>query len=173
MRVRRVEADGAARRLDGLVELLWDAVDSGASQAFLPPLSAEDATRYWLRVIGDIAEGERILVVAEDEDGVEGAVQLGLVQTPNQPHRAEVSELMVHRRGRRKGLGRMLLEAIEEEAGRVERTLLTLDTRAGDFVEPLCESLGYTRAGTIPGFALDSEGAPTDTSFFWKRLTPR
>ena len=172
MRVLQVEADGAAKRLDGLVQLLWDAVDSGASLSYLPPLSAEDATRFWLRVIGGIADGERVLAVAEDNDGVAGAVQLGLIQTPNQPHRAEVAELMVHRRARRKGLGRVLMERIEEEARRVGRTLITLDTRTGDFAEPLCEALGYTRAGVIPGFAMNADGSLSDTSFFWKRVEP-
>lgn len=172
-RVLRVEADGAARRLDGLVHLLGDAVESGALLAFLPPLAAEDATRYWLRVIGDIAEGRRILVVAEDEDGPQGSIQLGLVQMPNQPHRAEISELMVHRRVRKQGIGRMLLERAETEADEAGRTLLTFDTRSGDFAEPLCESLGYTRAGTIPGFTMTGDGEFSDTSFFWKRVQPR
>lgn len=172
MRVLRVEADGAAKRLDGLVHLLGDAVDSGTSLAFFPPLGAEDATRYWLRVISDIADGRRILIVAEDENGLQGTIQLGLVQTPNQPHRAEVSELMVHPQARQQGIGRTLMDRVEVEAADAGRSLLTFDTRSGDFAEALCESLGYTRAGTIPGFAITSDGDFTDTSFFWKRIEP-
>ena len=62
---------------------------------------------------------------------------------------------------------------VEAEAVDAGRPLLTFDTRSGDFAEPLCESLGYTRAGTIPGFAIRGDGSFADTSFFWKRIEAR
>jgi tetratricopeptide (TPR) repeat protein len=51
--------------------------------------------------------------VAEDERGVCGTVQLVLDLPENQPHRADLAKMLVHRRARRRGLGAALLRAAE------------------------------------------------------------
>jgi hypothetical protein len=62
---------------------------------------------------------------------------------------------------------------LEQEAGRVGKTLLTLDTRAGDAAERLYRAMGWHEAGCIPGFALNADGTPCDTVLFWKSVNPR
>jgi ribosomal protein S18 acetylase RimI-like enzyme len=168
--VRTLDATEAARRIDALVEILCDAVDSGASVSFLPPMDPASARRFWEKTIAAVAAGDRMLCVAEDEAGPVGAVQLELVATPNQPHRREVAKLLVHRRARRQGVGRMLMLALEEEARRAGRKLITMDTRKGDKAEPLYVSLGYTIAGVIPRYALSGEGTLDDTAILYKEL---
>ena len=59
---------------------------------------------------------------------------------------------------------------LETEALAAGRTLLTLDTRAGDRAEGLYRSMGWLTLGTIPGYALMKDGTFEDTLFFWKRL---
>ena len=55
---------------------------------------------------------------------------------------ADITKLLVHRRARRRGVGRALMEAIEARAREAGFTLLTLDTVRGDPAEQL-----YTTAG--------------------------
>jgi hypothetical protein len=48
--------------------------------------------------------------------------------------------------------------------------LLTLDTRADDAGDALYRRLGWREAGRIPGFALNADGTPCDTLFFYKQI---
>ena len=89
---------------------------------------------------------------------------------PNQPHRADVAKLQVHRRARGQGLGRALMEAIENRARTAGFTLLTLDTKLGDVAETLYERSGWTRVGVIPNYALYPDGRPCATTVFYKEL---
>jgi GNAT superfamily N-acetyltransferase len=78
--------------------------------------------------------------------------------------------LLVHRRSRRTGLGTQLMYTIEDAARCAGFRLLTLDTKRGDAVEHVYRQLGWTPAGTIPGYALDPDGTPHDAVIFYKAL---
>lgn len=158
--------------LPQLISLFLDALDSGAALGFLPPLSAEAAADYWRRVAAGVQAGELVLLVAYDAATHEivGAVQLAPAPQTNGRHRAEVMKMMVHRRARRQGLARRLLQALETEARRRGRTTLVLDTRAGDVAEPLYQSVGYRVAGTIPAFAQSADGSLHATVLYYKLL---
>ncbi len=150
-----------------LAALLLDAVASGASVGFLDTLTVNDAAAWWRERLSD----ERaIVLVARDAEGIAGTVQLLPAPMPNQPHRADIAKLQVHRRARGHGLGRALMNAIEERARAAGFTLLTLDTKCGDAAETLYESTGWTRVGVIPNYALDPDGSPCDTVVFYKQL---
>ena len=170
--IERLDAAGAREDLPALVEILRDAVDGGASVSFLPPLGAAEAERYWRGIVAAVDAATRILLVARVSGRIDGTVQLDLDQPQNGGHRAEVAKLLVHRRARRRGLGRAMLSAIEEEALRAGRTLLVLDTRRGDAGEGLYRSQGYVEAGVIPGYARSAEGSRTDTVFFYRVFEP-
>src|SRR5262249_27284352 len=103
--------------------------------------------------------------------GIAGAVQLHPAWAPNQPHRADVAKLLVHRRCRRSGLGTRLVQGIEDAARTAGFSLLTLDAKPGAPAEHLYRRMGWTLVGTIPGFALDPDGkALHDDVIFYKRL---
>src|SRR5712671_356468 len=89
--------------LSALARLLVDAVESGAAVSFLSPLSLEQAEAWWRRTLATAHAGA-ICLVARDRDGICGTVQLQPAWAPNQPHRAEIVKLLVHRRSRRAGL---------------------------------------------------------------------
>ena len=166
--VRRLHAvDEAA--IEGLADLLIDCVEGGASVSFMHPLSRERALAFWRRVARDVAGGGRALVIAEDAQGVCGTVQLVLEQPENQPHRAELSKMLVHRRARRRGLGEALMRAAEAAAREAGKTLLVLDT-ANPEAERLYERMGWTRVGVIPGFALLPHGGLCGTTFYYREL---
>jgi GNAT superfamily N-acetyltransferase len=141
------------RHVEGLADVLIDCVDGGASVSFMQPLPRAKALEFWRGVADGVAQGERALLIAEDGGGVIGTVQLILHQPENQPHRADLSKMLVHRRARRRGVGAALLRAAEGAARECGKSLLVLDT-ASDDAERLYASLGWQRCGVIPGYAL-------------------
>jgi GNAT superfamily N-acetyltransferase len=155
--------------LRALAELLVDAVESGAAVSFLAPLALERAQDWWRRTIAASSSGA-IFLAARDGEGIIGSVQLHPAWAPNQPHRAEIAKLLVHRRSRRTGLGTRLMLAIEDAARQAGFSLLTLDTKRGDTAERMYRHLGWTPVGTIPGYALDPDGTPHDAVIFYKDL---
>jgi GNAT superfamily N-acetyltransferase len=156
-------------QIDQLTDVLIDCVEGGASVSFMHPLTRERAAAFWRRVAQGVASGERVLVVAEDAQGVCGTVQLMLDQPENQPHRAELMKMLVHRRARRQGLGAALMHAAETAARDCGKTLLVLDT-ANPEAERLYERMGWVRVGVIPDFALLPFGGLCQTTFFYRTL---
>jgi GNAT superfamily N-acetyltransferase len=169
-KIREIAAGEAPSLIEPLTDLLVDAVASGASIGFLPPLGRDDAVAYWNAVGNSIDAGERILLVAEHEGRIVGTVQLTLELRANGRHRAEVSKLLVHTGVRRQGIGRALMVAVERLAAERGRTTLVLDTRLGDPSELLYTSLGYIKAGVIPQYARSAAGELHTTAFFYKLL---
>jgi ribosomal protein S18 acetylase RimI-like enzyme len=161
----------AARGLRaGFVELLRDVVAGGASVGFLDPLADDEAAAYWDAVFAEVDAGSRRLFAVREGDRVLGTIQLAIPWKPNARHRAAVEKLLVHTTARRQGLGTLLMRAAEDAAVAVGRTLLILDTRAGDLAGRLYEKLGYVRAGVIPGYALNPAGRPQAAAFYYRDL---
>lgn len=162
--------DAVEEELENLSALLTDCVDAGASIGYLPPLSNDLAVLYWREVAATVNAGTRVLLVAKNGKTLAGSVQLSLCTKQNGLHRAEVEKLMVHTNYRRKGVGRTLLNAIEQIAVSGSRRLIVLDTRADDVASNLYRSAGYIEAGRIPEFALSASGKLDGTSIFYKLL---
>lgn len=161
-------AEKAEQDIAKLAGLLIDAVDSGASIGFLPPLGFDEALEYWHGVIDAIAGGRRVLLVVREGDVVQASVQIDLEMRANGNHRAEVMKLFVHRRARRRGMARALMVEAEATAQRLGRSLLLMDTRKGGEAEKMCESLGYVRYGEVPNYARSSNGQLHTTVFFYR-----
>jgi len=157
------------RQLQGLAEVLIDCVDGGASVSFMQPLPLGKALDFWRGVAAGVARGARALLAAEDDRGIIGTVQLILEQPENQPHRADLSKMLVHRRARRRGVGEALLRAAEVAARDCGKSLLVLDTASAD-AERVYVKLGWQRCGVIPGYALLPQGGLCDTTYFYKNL---
>jgi acetyltransferase len=163
-------AEQAESDIEQLVDLLIDAVDSGASIGFMPPILRAEALAYWQDVIGAMRTGRRVLLVAMDGSLVQGSVQLDLEPRANGNHRAEAIKLFVHRRARRRGLATSLMLEVESTARRLGRTLLLMDTRKGGEAEKMCESLGYTRYGEVPKYARSGDGRLDASVFYYHQL---
>ncbi|HWA16782.1 MAG TPA: GNAT family N-acetyltransferase [Gemmatimonadales bacterium] len=169
IRLRRLTTVSPAE-IEQLATVLADCVEGGASVSFMWPMSREHAIQFWRKVAGGVARGERALLVAEDDEGICGTVQLVLDLPENQPHRADLAKMLVHRRARRRGVGAMLMQGAESMARDCGRTLLVLDTVTGGDAERLYERLGWTRVGSIPRYALMPDGAPCATTVFYRDL---
>jgi len=166
--VRRVETVDDAL-VDALADVLIDCVEGDASVSFMHPLTRERARSFWRHVADGVAAGERIVFVASDDQGLCGTVQIVFPSSENQPHRADVSKMIVHRRARRLGLGEALMRAAEQTALELGRTLLVLDT-ASEEAKRLYERLGWIRVGTVPDYALMPRGGYCDTVFYYRKL---
>ncbi|MBP2300402.1 GNAT family N-acetyltransferase [Azospirillum picis] len=166
----RVLAGAEARdAVPALAGVLLDCVEGGASVSFMAPFDRGTAEGFWREVAAGVERGERILLVAEDGEGVLGTVQLVVQQPPNQPHRADLSKMLVHSRARRRGIGKALMDAAEDAARAAGKTLLVLDTASPD-AERLYTRAGWIKVGVIPGYALWPGGGFCDTTFFYKAL---
>lgn len=169
--IRRLDAREAAASVEALADVLIDCVAGGASVSFMWPLPRGKALDFWRAVADGVARGERVLLVAQDADGaIAGTVQLVTAMPENQPHRAEVAKMLVHRRARRRGLAQRLMAAVEAAAREAGRTVLVLDTATGGDAERLYERAAWQRVGVVPDYALMPDGAFCSTTFFCKRL---
>ena len=160
----------APPEVDGLVDVLVDCVEGGASIGFMLPLARARAHEFWSGVADAVGRGDRALLVAEDDEGVCGTVQLTLAQPDNQPHRADLSKMLVHRRARRRGLGEALMQAAEAVAVDCGKTLIVLDAVTDGDAYRLYSRLGWVRVGEIPDFALWPEGGYCSTTYFYRSL---
>jgi GNAT superfamily N-acetyltransferase len=136
----------------------------------MAPFSDEQGREAFEAVASEVEQGRRLVLAAFVNDDLVGTVQVVLALPPNQPHRAEIAKLLVHRSARRRGLAQLLMERAEAEARAEGKTLLVLDTVTGDSAERLYERLGWNKVGVIPGYALYPDGRPCDTTVFWKAL---
>ena len=159
-----------AAHIDQLADVLIDCVEGGAGVGFLHPISRDTAVAFWTRVARGVAAGERALLVAGDDAGLCGTVQLVLATPENQPHRADVAKMLVHSRARRRGLGAALMRAAEDVARECGRTLLVLDAVTGGDAARLYERLGWVRVGDIPNYALNPRGGPCSTTYYYRDL---
>jgi GNAT superfamily N-acetyltransferase len=157
-------------QIDGLADVLIDCVEGGASVSFMYPLTRDRAAAFWRRVAQGVAAGERALLVAEDAHGLCGTVQLVFDLPENQPHRGDLSKMLVHRRARRQGLGAALMRAAEATARDCGKTLLVLDAVTGGDAERLYQRLGWVRVGVIPRYALFPRGGFCSTTVFYRDL---
>lgn len=158
------------RKVEELADVLIDCVEGGASVGFMIPFTRERALDFWRRIARGVAAGERALLVAEDERGVCGTVQLILAQPENQPHRADLVKMLVHRRCRRQGLGATLMRAAESMARESGKSLLVLDAVTDGDAARLYERLGWVRVGPVPRFALMPTGEFCSTTYYYRDL---
>jgi GNAT superfamily N-acetyltransferase len=169
--VRRVGTNEAAACVEALADVLIDCVEGGASVSFMLPISREKAVQFWRKIADDVARGERVLLVAEDGNGqIVGTVQMITAQPENQPHRADIAKMLVHRKARRSGVGQRLMAEVERIAREESKSVLVLDTVTGGDAERLYERAGWQRVGAVPNYALMPAGEFCGTTFYCKQL---
>ncbi len=172
--IKQFSADNASQVIDviaALTDILIDCVEGGASVSFMQGLSRAQAEAFWREIVASTQRGERVLLLARDENGlIVGTVQVVLSQPDNQPHRADVAKMLVHRRARRQGHARQLMLAAEAAARDHGKSLLVLDTVTGSVAAKLYETLGWKKCGDIPNYALMPTGEPCSTTYYYRAL---
>jgi GNAT superfamily N-acetyltransferase len=153
-----------------LAEILIDAVSSGAGVSFIVPPTQEEAERFWKNLSRAIGAGEIFCFLAEVDDEVAGVVLLMRATAQNQPHRADIAKLLVHRNSRRQGIGSKLMTAAEAHARHIGLKLITFDAVAHGAVEEFYKDLGFVVAGYYPKYAYALNHRLDDTALFFKEL---
>jgi len=156
--------------LHQLAAVLVDCVEGGASVSFMSPYPPDEALAFFRKVVASVASGDTVLLAARLDGRIVGTVQLGLDTPPNQPHRADIRKMLVHRSARNRGIGAALMSRVEEEARRAGRWLLVLDTVPGENGHRVYARAGWTQSGIIPDYAMFPDGRLCDTAVMWKRL---
>nr|WP_249661097.1 GNAT family N-acetyltransferase [Variovorax sp. PCZ-1] len=158
--------------INELADVLIDVVEGGASVGFMLPITRERALQFWQTVASDVVKGERAVLVARDTQGViAGTTQLILAMPDNQPHRADLAKMQVHRRARKQGLAQKLLHAAESWARELGKTVLVLDTVSGSDASRVYERALWQRVGEIPNYALWPQGGMCPTTYYFKDIS--
>ncbi|MEP7062865.1 MAG: GNAT family N-acetyltransferase [Betaproteobacteria bacterium] len=157
-------------RIDELVALLDDALQSNASVGFVLPVAEGELEAFWNEVALDIDDGLRQLLVASTQGRIIGTVMLAPAMKANQPHRADVQKLLVARAWRGRGVATSLMQRVEALAAQMGRWLLTLDTRRDSDADRLYRRHGYVGIGSIPDYATDADRRFASCTFFYKAL---
>ncbi|WP_244616162.1 GNAT family N-acetyltransferase [Rhizobium sp. RU20A] len=156
--------------MPALCDILSDCVEGGASLGFMTPFPPDAALPFWEGVAEAVEEDAVALIAARIGGEIVGTVQVGLKMPPNQPHRADIKKLLVHRSARGLGLARRVMDFAEQTALCHGKTVLVLDTATGEPAEAIYGRLGWIRVGVIPHYALMPDGRSCDTTFFYKHL---
>jgi GNAT superfamily N-acetyltransferase len=99
-------------------------LESNTIATFLPPLG-EEVTKWWEKQLSEasIADSKRTIIMAFDPAGEEGPegnlvgyAMLNDISTQTGPFRCSVEKLMVDPNVRRKGVGRLLMEKLDDVA---------------------------------------------------------
>jgi GNAT superfamily N-acetyltransferase len=157
--------------IEELATVLIDVVEGGASVGFMLPITRERAIQFWRMVATDAEQGAKAVLVARDPRGIiVGTAQLILAMPDNQPHRADLAKMQVHRRARKQGLAQKLLQEAQTWAQELGKTVLVLDTVSGSDASRVYERAGWLRVGEIPNYALWPQGGMCPTTFYFKAL---
>lgn len=168
--IRRLAPAELPAHLDALADVLADCVAGGASVGFMAPFPNAEARAVVEGMAAEVEKGNRLLLAAFAGDRLVGTVQVILALPPNQPHRGEITKLLVHRSARKRGVAERLMARADAEARAEGKTLLVLDAVTGGDAERLYARLGWTKVGVIPDFALYPDGRFCDTTYFFKSL---
>jgi GNAT superfamily N-acetyltransferase len=168
--IEALDVAAATSAVGGLAGILIACVAEGASVSYLPSLMPDTANAFWQRAAMEVGTGKRVIVAAWRHGALVGTGMLNLATAETQSHLGVVQTILVDPGSRRAGLGRRILRALEAAAVLQGRSLLTLDSRAGDASEGLCRAEGWREAGRIPGFVKDADGTAHPTIFFWKEI---
>jgi GNAT superfamily N-acetyltransferase len=117
LEITSLEAPVADGPLHQLADVLVDCVEGGASVSFMSPFSHQQALAFFGNVVSSVASGDAVVLAARLDRRIVGTVQLALDTPPNQPHRADIKKLLVHRSFRGHGVGAALMAEVEKRRG--------------------------------------------------------
>lgn len=153
-----------------LAIVLLDVLADGSLPGYHQHISREEAESTFYRLRDALSKQETLIWIARDEWGVMGYARLDLCADADGLNRAEIKGVMVHRRARRLGAGKRLIQAVEEAASQGRRGLLYLDVQAGTRAEAFWRAVGYRCLGEMPDYVCSGDGYCHSAVIYYKRL---
>ncbi|KAF5361421.1 hypothetical protein D9758_006217 [Tetrapyrgos nigripes] len=178
--------------IPGLAALLKEVVDENIPLNFCQPFSLKDAEAWWGDLQKGVDAGTEIVILAhkhaDDLDQHEkqsgesentwsgrrlvGCVILYLAQKTNAFHRGEIGKLLVTKEERGSGVGKRLMDCLEDQARKHGRTILVLDTETGSPAEKFYDRTGWIKVGDLPDVVyLPDKSALSSCTFYYKRIS--
>jgi ribosomal protein S18 acetylase RimI-like enzyme len=165
----RVVARGEDNVAGPLARLHAEAQSSGMALGSLAA-SVDALENAYRSIVRNLSDNERVLVVAECGTEIVGMAQFVRSSAENARHRAEVQRVAVAVGARGAGVGRQLMEAVENEARERGLTLLWLTTHANTEACAFYESIGYTQLGVMPNYSRRPDGHLAPGTFYYREL---
>jgi GNAT superfamily N-acetyltransferase len=156
--------------IDDLAQLLVDAHASGMALGLSAPLDRDRAAAEWRAHARLLDPHDRVMLGARVDGSLAGTVQIVRDPAQNGRHRAEIRRFAVRADQRGRGVGRLLMEAAVARARELGIRLLWLSTHAGTDSDRIYERLGWTRMGTMPGYAVRPDGEIVANVFYYLEL---
>ena len=153
-----------------LAALHLEAIRSGMALGELDGVDPSELEQRYREQIAALDERDRLVFVAELGDATVGMAQLVFSRAANADHRAEVQRVAVAARARGAGVGRALMEAVEEAARRRQITVLHLTTHADTEACAFYEALGYEQLGVMPNYTRRPDGTLWPGAFYYREL---
>jgi len=180
IRIVELSASDVEAAADELAQLLLDAHESGMALGLAGPLDRDRAAAEWLATAALLDPRNRVMLgaqaggslVGRAEGFLVGTVQVVRSSAENGSHRAEIVRFAVRGDMRGRGTGRALLEAAAERARELGISLLWLTTHVDTDADRIYERLGWTRMGTMPGYAARPDGTVVANVFYYLELSP-
>ena len=168
--IRAISHTGLNQALPELAILFREVVNETGTLGFLPTMADDESLNYWLSLRADLRAGTRILLAAYDGERIVGSGQLAFPRWPSAHHRAEIHKVFVAKETRGRGVGRLIVRALQKVAKLRGRTLLLLNARDGGPGERLYLELGFKKVGVIPGYAAGLDGSRHDSGVFYQEI---
>lgn len=153
-----------------LSAVLMDVLIGDSVMGYQQSMSREEAESAFYRLRDALSKQETLMWIARDNLGVMGFARLDLCADADGLNRAEIKGVMVHRRARRQGVGKMLVRALEDAANIARRGLLFLDVQAGTTAETFWRAAGYRYLGELPDYVCSADGYCHSAVIYYKRL---
>jgi GNAT superfamily N-acetyltransferase len=117
-----------------------------------------------------LGEPGRIVLLAEVDGEILGMAHIAPSGAANAPHRAEVQRVAVSADARGTGVGRKLMEAVEEASLGRGLTLLWLTTHDASDACAFYEAVGYAKLGVMQEYSQRPDGSLAAAAFYYKVL---
>lgn len=166
------------KHLPSLQALLISSVNldpSTSSMGFLAPLDNERARQFWLEIASSLTgpnpEVAMMMAISEDTGDAIGSVLVARMLKETHSYRGEIRKLAVHPDYQGRGIGKLLMKAIERHARNVMNLdFLVLSTATDTPARAFYLKTGWTEWGICPDYAKLANGNKTRVSFFHKQL---
>lgn len=151
--LRWADSPGAvdSKLLDGIVGCWWEVANAGGAVGFpFTPVAKSTVEAAVVRLVASLAPSSLMLLVAVNENVVDGWLVLEQNTNALTAHWAHVSRVQTSLAARGRGIGHAMMEEVVKRAADLSLEQLHLELRSGQGLERFYESCGWIEVGRWP-----------------------